>query len=178
MGSSADMQITARRLLWAKFINLGQTCIAPDYALCSKEVERELVLRLRSLIGEWYGNDPQKSQNLCRIINQRNWDRVHNFLKSTKGKVEIGGEADSDDLYIAPTILTGVSEDEPVMQEEIFGPILPIVLVESVNEAIDFIKSKPKPLSLYIFSEKKAKIKQIIEVQSIIFYGFSTLTKG
>ena len=153
--SSADMEITARRLLWAKFINLGQTCIAPDYVLCSKEVEGELVESLRSLIGEWYGNDPQKSPNLCRIVNKRNWDGVYNFLKSSKGKVEIGGEADSDDLYIAPTILTEVAEEEPVMQEEIFGPVLPILNVNSVGEAIEFINKREKPLSLYVFSTNK-----------------------
>jgi len=154
--TSADMEITAKRLVWAKFINLGQTCIAPDYVLCSKEVERKFVEQARSLIGEWYGNDPQKSPNLCRIVNKRSWDRLHSLLKNTTGKIEVGGEVDSDDLYIAPTILTDVSEDELVMKEEIFGPILPIVTVNTVQEAVEFINKRDKPLSLYVFSSDKA----------------------
>eukprot|EP00092_Neocalanus_flemingeri_P035637 GFUD01038800.1.p1 GENE.GFUD01038800.1~~GFUD01038800.1.p1 ORF type:complete len:510 (-),score=146.39 GFUD01038800.1:299-1828(-) len=154
--SSADLDITTRRLLWAKCINLGQTCIAPDYVLCSKEVEVKLVEKMRSLIGEWYGIDPQKSPNLCRIINNRNWDRLNNLLKSTKGKVEIGGDTDPNDLYIAPTVITGVEYDEPLMLDEIFGPILPIVSVNSVEEAVQFINKREKPLTLYVFSSDKA----------------------
>jgi len=154
--STANMDVTVKRLIWAKFINLGQTCIAPDYVLCSKEVESKFVEKARTLIGEWYGNDPQKSPNLCRIVNKRHWSRLHNLLKTTEGKTVVGGEMDSDDLYIAPTILTDVSEDEPVMQEEIFGPILPIITVNTVKEAVDFINKREKPLTLYVFSNDKA----------------------
>jgi len=154
--NSADMEITAKRLVWAKFINLGQTCIAPDYVLCTKQVETQFVEKARALIGQWYGNDPQKSPNLCRIVNKRSWDRLHSLLKNTAGKIEVGGQVDSDDLYIAPTILTDVSEDELVMKEEIFGPILPIVTVNTALEAIEFINKRDKPLSLYVFSSDKA----------------------
>jgi len=154
--STANMEVTVKRLIWAKFINLGQTCIAPDYVLCSKEVEGKFVEMARSLIGDWYGNDPQKSPNLCRIVNKRHWSRLDNLLKTTKGKIVVGGEVDSDDLYIAPTIITDVSEDEPVMQDEIFGPILPIVTVNTVKEAVEFINKREKPLTLYVFSADKS----------------------
>jgi len=152
---TADLEITVRRLLWAKCINLGQTCIAPDYLLCSKEVQVKLVERMKFQIEEWYGKDPQKSENLCRIINKRNWERLNNLLSSTKGKVEIGGQTDPDDLYIAPTVITEVSEDEALMKEEIFGPLLPIVAVKSVDEAMEFINKREKPLTLYVFSSNK-----------------------
>ena len=119
-------------------------------------MEGKLVEKLRWLIGEWYGDDPQKSTNLCRIVNKRNWERVNHLLKSTNGKIEIGGEADLDDLYIAPTVITGVTDDEPVMKDEIFGPLLPIMTVNSVDEAVEFINKREKPLSLYVFSSNKA----------------------
>jgi len=153
---TADLEITVRRLLWAKCINLGQTCIAPDYVLCNKEMQLKLVERMKFQIEEWYGKDPQKSENLCRIINKRNWERINDLLSSTQGKIEVGGQTDRDDLYIAPTVITEVSEDEALMKEEIFGPLLPIVTVGNVEEALEFINKREKPLTLYVFSSNKA----------------------
>ena len=146
--SSADMDIVARRLLWAKCINLGQTCIAPDYILCSSQVQAQLVDKMKTILFEWYGKNPQDSEHLCRIINDRNWQRLNQLLQSSQGKVVIGGETDQSDLYIAPTVVTGVKEDDSLMKDELFGPIFPIMTVAGPQEAIKFINSRPKPLRL------------------------------
>jgi acyl-CoA reductase-like NAD-dependent aldehyde dehydrogenase len=104
---------------------------------------------------EWYGPDPQKSPDLCRIVNNRHFTRLARLLSTTKGRVEVGGQTDEADLYMAPTLLTGVLPEEPIMQEEIFGPLFPILTVRSRQEAVDFINSRDKPLSLYVFSTDK-----------------------
>ena len=144
--ATADINMVARRLLWAKCINLGQTCIAPDYLICPPEVQTKLLEKIKDVLFEWYGKNPQSSENLCRIINERNWHRLNNMLHSTKGKVAIGGDTDQAQLYISPTVITEVSEDEPMMQEEIFGPLLPILTMASPQDAVKFIVSRDKPL--------------------------------
>ena len=101
---------------------------------------------MRDILLEWYGKRPQSSENLCRIINDRNWQRLNNMLQKTEGKVVIGGETDQADLFIAPTVITGVSETEPMMQEEIFGPLLPVVSMASPQDAVKFIVARDKPL--------------------------------
>lgn len=150
--STADMAITVKRLIWAKCINSGQTCIAPDYILCSQQVQDKFVAMARELILQWYGEDPQASPDLCRVVNSRHFSRLMNLLNTTKGDVVVGGQSCPSDLYLAPTLVTGVSREEPLMQEEIFGPIFPILTVGSRQEAVDFINSRDKPLSLYVFS--------------------------
>jgi len=160
--SSADMDIVARRLLWAKCINLGQTCIAPDYILCSSQVQAQLVDKMKTILFEWYGKNPQDSEHLCRIINDRNWQRLNQLLQSSQGKVVIGGETDQSDLYIAPTVVTGVKEDDSLMKDELFGPIFPIMNVTSPQEAIKFINSRHKPLSLYVFTKDK-KVQKLFQ---------------
>ena len=144
--ATADINMVARRLLWAKCINLGQTCIAPDYLICPPEVQTKLLEKIKDVLFEWYGKNPKSSENLCRIINERNWHRLNNMLHSTKGKVAIGGDTDQAQLYISPTVITEVSEDEPMMQEEIFGPLLPILTMASPQDAVKFIVSRDKPL--------------------------------
>ena len=101
---------------------------------------------MRDILHQWYGKRPQSSENLCRIINDRNWQRLNNMLQATEGKVVIGGETDQADLFISPTVITGVSETEPMMQEEIFGPLLPIINMTSPQEAVKFIVARDKPL--------------------------------
>lgn len=101
---------------------------------------------MRDILHQWYGKRPQSSENLCRIINDRNWQRLNNMLQATEGKVVIGGETDQADLFISPTVITGVSETEPMMQEEIFGPLLPIISMASPQEAVKFIVARDKPL--------------------------------
>lgn len=151
---SADLEITAKRLVWAKCINLGQTCIAPDYILCHEQVQDKLVAKLREVMLDMYGSNPQESSSLCRIVNRRNWDRLKNILDNTKGTV-IGGRSDADDLFIEPTVVTDVDMSDSTMQAELFGPIMPIVTVKNKEEAIQLINSRDKPLSLYVFSAKK-----------------------
>ncbi|KAK2724439.1 aldehyde dehydrogenase family 3 member B1-like isoform X3 [Artemia franciscana] len=150
---TADMDITVRRILWGKFTNLGQTCIAPDYILCTKEVEKKFISKAREVLKEWYGEKPQDSPCLGRIINERHFKRVSRLLES--GKVAFGGSTDEKDLWIEPTILVDVEATDPVMQEEIFGPILPIVNVDNAFEAIKFINAGEKPLALYVFSKSR-----------------------
>lgn len=151
---TADITTTARRILWGKLLNAGQTCIAPDYILCTEKVEREFVKAAKEVLAEWYGNNPQSSSDLSRIISLNHFKRLEGLLKGSN-KVAVGGRTDQDDLYIEPTILTDVKETDPIMQEEIFGPILPIVRVNSLNEAFDFIRARDKPLVIYAFTNDK-----------------------
>jgi acyl-CoA reductase-like NAD-dependent aldehyde dehydrogenase len=155
---SVDMNIAARRIIWGKMVNCGQTCIAPDYVLCSKSTREKLVEKFREILLEWYGADPQKSPDLCRIVNVRHFKRLEGLLNGG-GKAAIGGGTDADDLWIEPTVLVDVKPTDAVMQEEIFGPILPIVEVASAAEAIQFVQSREKPLTMYIFT-RSAQVQQ------------------
>jgi aldehyde dehydrogenase (NAD+) len=147
---SADLDVAARRIVWGKYFNAGQTCVAPDYLLCKKEVEGPLVERLAATIEQFFGADPKASPDYARIINQRHFDRLRPLLDS--GEIVCGGDLDAGDRYIAPTVLRGVSPDSPIMADEIFGPILPVLNVEGIDEAIAFINQRPKPLALYLFT--------------------------
>lgn len=146
----ADMAESARRLVGSKFANAGQQCIAADYILADSSTAQELVPALRTAIEELYGPDPQAATNFGRIINERHFDRITRLLDS--GEAAVGGQHDRDDLFIAPTVLTGVDPSSPAMQEEIFGPVISIVEVEGLDEAIDFINQRDKPLALYAFT--------------------------
>ncbi|XP_037043027.1 aldehyde dehydrogenase family 3 member B1 isoform X5 [Bradysia coprophila] len=148
--NTADISITTKRVLWGKLVNVGQTCIAPDYILCTKEVQTKFVEEAKKVLDEWYGKNPQESPDLCRIVNQTNFHRLTTLLKS--GNVAIGGRSDVQDLYIEPTILIDVKPTDPVMQEEIFGPILPIVNIDNAYDAIKFINSRDTALVMYIFT--------------------------
>ncbi|XP_035906580.1 aldehyde dehydrogenase family 3 member B1 isoform X7 [Anopheles stephensi] len=161
LDGTANMAIAARRILWGKFINAGQTCIAPDYILCSKQVQKQFLEEARKVLKEWYGTNPKDSPDLCRIINQNHFQRLTSLLKGAN--VAIGGETDLQDRYISPTILIDVKSTDPVMQDEIFGPILPILNVDNAYDAIKFINSRDKPLSIYIFSENVQDRNRIIE---------------
>jgi len=160
MDDSVDLSTAVQRLMWGKLMNAGQTCIAPDYLLCSKELEAKVVAEAAKAVTEFYGEDPQKSPDLCRIINQRHVDRLAAYIKD--GSAVIGGTVDREDRYVAPTVLTDVAVDSAVMTEEIFGPILPIVNVECVEAAVDFINEREKPLALYVFSNKKPAIDALV----------------
>ncbi|XP_047514061.1 aldehyde dehydrogenase, dimeric NADP-preferring isoform X3 [Pieris napi] len=154
--NTVDIEVTTKRILWGKFINAGQTCIAPDYVLCSREVQDKFVEYAKLILKEWYGEDPQKSPDLCRIINSRHYSRLQALLNASKDKVAIGGKSDPQDRYVSPTILTNVSPDDKIMEDEIFGPILPIVPVDNAYEAIKFINAREKPLVLYVFTQSGA----------------------
>ncbi|XP_049293048.1 aldehyde dehydrogenase, dimeric NADP-preferring isoform X5 [Anopheles funestus] len=161
LDGTANIAIAARRILWGKFINAGQTCIAPDYVLCSKQVQKQFIEEARKVLKEWYGANPKDSPDLCRIINQNHFQRLTSLLKGAN--VAIGGETDLQDRYISPTILIDVKSTDPVMQDEIFGPILPILNVDNAYDAIKFINSSEKPLCLYIFTQNKTDIRTMVE---------------
>ncbi|MEU1320523.1 aldehyde dehydrogenase family protein [Streptomyces tibetensis] len=146
-----DLDVVADRLARGKFINAGQTCVAPDYVLTTQETATALETALVRAVDALYGGDPAASPEYGRIINERHFDRLSALLGS--GRVVTGGDSDRTGKYIAPTVLADVDPKSPVMQEEIFGPILPIVTVSGLDEAIDFINDRDKPLALYVFSE-------------------------
>ncbi|MGH4032040.1 aldehyde dehydrogenase family protein [Actinomycetota bacterium Odt1-20B] len=155
----ADVSVVADRLADAKFRNAGQTCVAPDYVLTDPATSAALQVALAETVERLFGADPQVSDAYGRLVNQRHFDRVAALLGS--GDVALGGRTDRDDLYIAPTVLAGVKGDAPVMQEEIFGPVLPIVEVADLDEAIAFINDRDKPLALYGFTENETTRRRL-----------------
>ncbi|WP_405218156.1 aldehyde dehydrogenase family protein [Agrococcus sp. Ld7] len=155
---SADIPATARRIAWGKWLNAGQTCVAPDYIRVDREVADELVEELRHAIAEQLG-DARSSPDYSRIINGKHMDRLQGLL--TGGRVVVGGDADDDERYFAPTILTDVDEDAAVMQEEIFGPILPVLPVDGVDAFIDSMQARDKPLALYVFARDREVVRRV-----------------
>jgi aldehyde dehydrogenase (NAD+) len=149
-----DLDVAARRIAWAKFLNCGQTCVAPDYVLVHASREAELIERIAHWVHAFYGDVPQRSPDLARIVNEQHVDRLTKLLES--GTVVIGGQVDRADRWVAPTVLRDVPPDAPVMQEEIFGPILPVLKVRDMDEAIAFVNARPKPLALYVFTRRQA----------------------
>jgi aldehyde dehydrogenase (NAD+) len=158
---NVNMDPAARRIVFGKFINAGQTCIAPDYLLVHKSNKPKLLELIRKYLSRFYGEDPRKSPDYARIINMRHFNRLRAFLE--KGDVIIGGQNDPQDLYIAPTVITNLSWDDPVMQDEIFGPILPVLEFEDLSEVISILNSRPKPLALYVFSNRRENYQQVID---------------
>lgn len=159
----ADLAVTAKRLAYGKFSNAGQTCVAPDYVLAVGGVGPELVKHLADTVRGVYGDDPATSETYGRIISTRHYDRLAALLDN--GAVAIGGESDRDEKYIAPTVLTDVSPDAPVMRDEIFGPILPVVEVPDIDAALAFVNERDKPLALYAFTESD-ETKRRIETET------------
>ena len=166
---SADLATAAKRIVWGKFVNGGQTCIAPDYVLVSERRQRELVRELEGAIARMYGaseDDRRSSPDLCRVINSRNFDRLKKMLDDSVSQgahVEVGGGSDAGERYIAPTVLTNVRADAPVMAEEIFGPILPVLTYKQLDEVPAFITARDKPLALYVFGNDRHAIDMIID---------------
>ncbi len=154
----ADIKMTAKRIAWGKFLNGGQTCVAPDYLLIHKDIKEKFLSSLKTRITEIHGNDPRESEAYPRIINERHFERLINLIQ--KDKVVFGGEADRSDLYIAPTVMDNISWDDPVMEDEIFGPILPVIAFEELERVIEKVRRLPKPLALYVFGKSgKARDK-------------------
>ncbi len=147
----ADLEVTARRICWAKFLNAGQTCVAPDHLLVHERVHDALLERLAQTLRGFFGPDPQRSPDYSRIINTRHHARLTRLLGS--GRVYLGGEHDADSRYLAPTVLVDVEPDAPVMQEEIFGPILPVFQVAGADQALEFAAHGERPLAAYLFSQ-------------------------
>ncbi len=158
------LDYAAKRVVWGKFVNVGQTCVAPDYLLIDKKIKDAFIAKEKFYIHKFFGENPQESESLGRIINELHFDRLAAYLKD--GDVIEGGQTDREDKYIAPTLLENVDLDSPIMKEEIFGPILPIIEYGNLKEAIDFIQARPKPLALYIFSKNNKKVERILEETS------------
>lgn len=148
---SANLAVAGRRIAWAKYVNAGQTCVAPDYVLAHTDIADKLVDEIRKSVKDFYGADPQQSGDFARISSPRHFSRLKAMLAS--GKIAIGGETDEQQRYIAPTVLVDVSASDSVMQEEIFGPILPVLTVQSIDDAINFVNARSHPLALYVFAE-------------------------
>jgi len=163
----ADISVAARKIALGKFNNAGQTCVAPDYVLVHKSVAGNLVSQLKETITEFYGQDPSTSPNYGRIINHRHFDRIANLLEGAT--VAIGGQRDRETRYIAPTLLYPATWTDKAMEDEIFGPLLPILEYEDLDQAISWVQDRPKPLALYVFS-KDARVSRRV-TESISFGG-------
>ena len=159
-----DLIEAAKRITWGKFLNAGQTCVAPDYLLVNQKIKPNLVAAIKNCIQQFYGEQPANSPDYARIVNEKQFNRLVQLLSD--GKIIVGGETNADDRYIAPTVMENVSLESPLMQEEIFGPILPVLEYEEITEAIALINSRPKPLALYLFTNNKTKQEQILQATS------------
>ncbi len=161
---SADIKSAARRIIWGKCLNAGQTCIAPDYVLVTPKQKAVLIEAIRSELDRMYGPDRLASQDYCKIINERHFDRLVSYLD--QGQVVVGGKADRATLKIEPTVLTDVPPDSALLKEEIFGPLLPIIEVRDLAHAIEYIKAGDKPLAAYLFSTQQAQQDQFVKAIS------------
>jgi aldehyde dehydrogenase (NAD+) len=160
---SASIDVAARRVAWGKWLNAGQTCVAPDYVLVDSAVSEPFVEALRREIRAFYGADPKASADYGRIVNERHWDRIDALLKGRRrATVAVGGDGDRAARYLAPTVLVGVDWDEPVMQEEIFGPILPVIATDGIDAAIAAVNAHDKPLALYVFAEDSTVVDRVL----------------
>ncbi len=158
---SVDLKLTARRLAWGKFLNGGQTCIAPDYVIIHSKIKSDFIETLKAEIVKMYGENPKTSPNFPRIINQKNFKRLTELLK--KETIVFGGDVDETTLYISPTIINAPNLESPVMSEEIFGPILPVLSYHSESDIENIIQNFEKPLALYVFSKHSKFIENILK---------------
>ena len=159
--SSAKIKLAAKRIVFGKFLNCGQTCVAPDYILCHESVKDELIAELRAQIQKQYGPKPLENPDYGRIVNRKHFDRIRGLVDEKK--VVAGGAWNEETLQIAPTVLDGVTWNDAVMQEEIFGPVLPVLTYQSQEDVYTMLADKPKPLALYIFAEDKRLIRDVTQ---------------
>jgi aldehyde dehydrogenase (NAD+) len=159
VAADADIDVAAKRIAWTKLINSGQICIAPDYVLADAKIRDELVTK----IGEAVKTFEAENTGGKRIVNERHFGRLTSALAATKGKVAIGGGSDASKIEIDATVVVDPAVDEPLMTDEIFGPILPIVTVQSLDDAIEFVNSRPKPLAAYLFTKAKSTRERVIK---------------
>jgi aldehyde dehydrogenase (NAD+) len=153
VAADARLGFAAKRIAWGKFINAGQTCICPDYLLIDKRVKDRFLDLISKEIRSFYGDDPEKSNDFARIINSGHVNRISSLMKS--GQIVIGGITDPESCFVAPTVIKDVKSDDPIMQEEIFGPVLPVIDYENFEEIYSIIDKNPKPLATYIFTRNK-----------------------
>lgn len=168
--ATVDIAAAARRIAWGKFMNAGQTCVAPDYVLAERSIVPRLADALRDAVRDLYGDDPAESPDYGRIVNDRQFERLTGMLGS--GTAAVGGDHDAETRYLAPTVLTDVAPESPAMAEEIFGPILPILPVDGLDDAIRFIRAGDKPLALYVFTSSATTRRRILTETSSGAVGF------
>ena len=159
---TADLKISAKRILWGKLTNAGQTCVAPDYVLAHEHIYEELIEELKNTIIKFYGNDIINNKEFGRIINDKHMNRLNNILQNDKNKIVVGGEVDFEQRYISPTILRDVTLEDSVMKDEIFGPILPVIKYKDLVDLKYYISKHKNPLALYVFSENDDFSEDII----------------
>ncbi len=162
---TANLEKAVKKIIFGKFTNSGQTCIAPDYVFLQKDLKDEFTKLFKENLKQFYSETVKDSKSYCRIVNQKHYERLTSYLeeaKSNQTNIAIGGNVNSSDNYIEPTLVFDVPEDSKLMQNEIFGPILPVKLYSKVEEAVDYINSKEKPLALYIYSKNKKNIDYIM----------------
>ena len=159
--STAKIRLAAKRIVFGKYLNCGQTCVAPDYILCDKRIRDELITAILAEIEKQFGKEPLKNPNYGKIINEKHFERILGLINGEK--LVYGGQSEPESLRIAPTILNNITWDDAVMGEEIFGPLLPILTFDTLNEALDTVESHPHPLALYFFSEDKAAQKKVLD---------------
>lgn len=157
--STAKLKLAAKRIVFGKYLNCGQTCVAPDYILCHRDVKDALVREICAQVKKQYGENPLQNPDYGRIVNEKHFDRLCGLIDSKK--TVLGGNADRNTLQIAPTVMDNVTWEDAVMQEEIFGPIMPILTFDSFDEVYTLLAEKPKPLALYLFSEDKQRIREV-----------------
>ncbi|OQR79355.1 aldehyde dehydrogenase [Tropilaelaps mercedesae] len=158
--TNVDLEIATKRILWGKWVNAGQTCVAPDYVLCPESLYDRFLTNCKKVALDFYGEDPKKSAEYGRIVTSRHAKRLESMIQGAN--VVLGGEVNPNERYVAPTILGDVKKDDAIMKEEIFGPILPIIKVRDIKEAIEFINSRDKPLTSYVFSRDSRVIRRFI----------------
>ena len=158
--ADAAIALAARRIAWGKFMNAGQTCVAPDFVLVAREAREPFAAAMKGALHGFYGDDPARCEDYGRIVNQAHFERLVNYLRD--GKVVHGGQHDVKDLFIGPTILADVSPNAAVMQEEIFGPILPVLEFERLDEALAMLRDRPSPLALYVFTRDRATETRVL----------------
>jgi aldehyde dehydrogenase (NAD+) len=162
VAADADLEVAAKRIVWGKLMNAGQTCIAPDYVLAEAPVKDRLVDLMAAAVRDFYGGDPHASPDYGRIVNDRHLARLRGYLDGHGGTVAVGGDVDEADRYLAPTVVVDPEPSSPLMQEEIFGPILPVLPVASVADAVRFVNDRPKPLALYVFAKARTTIDEVL----------------
>ena len=160
--NTANLKISAKRILWGKLTNAGQTCVAPDYVLAHEYIYEELIDEFKNTIKEFYGEDIKSNKEFCRIINERHMNRLNNILEQDREKIVVGGDVDFDQRYISPTILRDVTLDDSVMSDEIFGPILPVIKYKDMEDLKYYISKHKNPLALYVFSEDEDFCEDVI----------------
>ncbi|MBT7481452.1 MAG: aldehyde dehydrogenase family protein, partial [Flavobacteriales bacterium] len=158
--ADCNIKITAKRIVWAKFLNAGQTCIAPDYLLVEEKIKEQLLLALKKEIENAYPNNNEVQENYVQIVNEKNFNRLEQLIPTDK--IYYGGETNVKNRFIQPTLLHNINFEDSIMQEEIFGPILPVIYFENLEDVITKIKEREKPLSLYVYSKNKIIIKKIL----------------